>query len=161
MTVEELLELKRKADAIAEIEKTVAKETNRFSLLLDNLKQIVKFIKDTLVNTEISSAQFYLEVDDRSYTFVGFHKNGEFYIKCPGNAEKEVNEDNLEDDVTYKDGASRCIRPYFVQLADNWVRIKEEFLQDIKESLSCKIKSSQKSIASKTEGYITAKEFRL
>lgn len=81
MTVEELLELKRKADAIAEIEKTVAKETNRYDLLIDNLRQIVKFIKDTLVDTGIGFAQFKTEEDDRIYTFVGFHKNGEFYIK--------------------------------------------------------------------------------
>lgn len=161
MTVEELLELKRKADAIAEIEKTVAKETNRYSLLLDNLKQIVKFIKDTLVNTEISSAQFYLEVDDRSYTFVGFHKNGEFYIKFPGNAEREVNEDSLEDDVTYKNGTSRRMDSHFVCLADNWVRIKEEFLLYIKESVLEKIKRSHDNIAAMTENYITAKEFRL
>lgn len=161
MTVEELLELKRKADAIAEIEKTVAKETNRYDLLIDNLRQIVKFIKDTLVDTGIGYAQFKTEEDDRIYTFVGFHKDGEFYIKFPGSSDYEINEESFIEDVTYKRGTVRGLYSDFIHLADKWVRIKEEFLLYIKKEYLSKIKCSHDNIAAMTEDYITAKEFQL
>ena len=159
MTVEELLELKRKADAIAEIEKTVAKETNRHSLLLDNLKQIVKFIKDTLASTGLKFAEFKTRKNDLEYTSVGFHENGELYIRFSCCSDKEVNENCLEDKVT-----CRCtgrMDSDFACLADNWTRIKGEFLLYIKERVLERIKNSQNNIASMTEKYITAKEFRL
>lgn len=162
MTVEELMELKRKADAIAEIEKTVVKEANRYNLLLENLKQILKFFKDTLINTDVGrSIRFFLTEERDRYTYVGIHENGEFYIDLPGCSAIEINESNFIKAVTYKNETGRFIRRDFVLLADNWVRIKEDFLQGIKEEFSERIKCSQKNIASMTEDYITAKEFQV
>ena len=162
MTVEELMELKRKADAIAEIEKTVVKETNRYDLLLQNLKQILKFLKDTLINTEADrSVKLKLTVNDRYDTYVGIHENGEFYINFPDRSPCKINEDNFESFVICGKGTSKYIDSAFVRLADNWVRIKGEFLQGIKENLAEKIKRSQENITARIESYTTAKEFQV
>lgn len=160
MTVEELMELKRKADAIAEIEKTVVKETNRQNFLLANLEKIFRFVKDTMEKTGV----WYAKIPDLKgeYTtkYFGFDlENGVFSGYWGGDEpSKEI---NLEDLQTFLLDYDNRIKPHFVHLADHWATYKQLFLEDIEAQLKKRISNAQNNITSRTERYVTAKEFQV
>lgn len=165
MTVEELMELKRKADAIAEIEKTVVKETNTYKLTLDNIRQILKYIETTMRQVGIEYAEIPKFSFDNSAIF--YLESNVFSVQIVGNYNDRlfINDSNFVSAVThvcvYKDFKQREINTDFLNLAEKWTTYKQRFLGYIEESLNGSIKNSQKTIAERTERYVAAKEFQV
>lgn len=128
--------------------------------ILETLEKIFRFFKDTMEKTGV----WYACIPDLKGTYTQKYfgldlENGVFSGHWGGDeASKEINLEDLQDFLL---DCENCIKPHFVYLADHWATYKQLFLEGIEVQLKKRISNAQSNITSRTERYVTAKEFQV